>query len=136
MIYHCVVGSLSKVGRTKVMVREHQYKIKGRPSGNILLKIIIREIHLDRNATPTSIRNQLSSLDHFITTVGCNITKFNEHVQLLLEGLALRRETTHDLLSNLFKNFLCRLPITRLQNTSNVNRNNIKTVRSLNLPPL
>ena len=87
MLHHCLIGSLSKVGRTKVMVWEDQYKIKGRPSGNILLKIIKRESHLDCNATTTLIRNQLISLDHFITTVGCDITKFNAHVQLLLEGL-------------------------------------------------
>ena len=105
-LYHCLIVSLSKAGRTKVMVWEYQYKIKGRPSGNILLKIIIRESHLNSNATNTSIRNQLSSLDHFITTVGCNITKFNAHVQLLIEGLSSRIETTHDLLSKLFKGYV------------------------------
>ena len=51
----------------------------------------------------TLIRNQLGSLDHFITTVRCDITKFNAHVQLLLEGLSSCGETTHDLLSNLFR---------------------------------
>ena len=71
MLYHCMIGSLSKAGRTKVMVWEEQYKIKGKPSGNLLLKIIIREIHLDSNSTTTSIRNQLSSLDQFIMTIGC-----------------------------------------------------------------
>ena len=105
MLYHCLIGSLSKAGKTKVMVWEDQYKINGRPSGNLLLKIIIRESHLDSNATTTSIRNQLSSLDIFITTVGCDITKFNAHVRLLLEGLASRGQTTHDLLSNLFKGY-------------------------------
>ena len=87
------------------MAWEEQYKIKVKPSGNILLKIIIRESHLDSNATTTSIRNQLSSLDQFITTIGCDITKFNAHVQMLLESLASSGETTHDLLSNLFKGY-------------------------------
>ena len=91
--------------QTKVMVWEDQYKINGKPSGNLLLKIIIRESHLDSNATTTSIRNQLSSLDIFITTGGCDITKFNSHVLLLLEGLASRGQTTHDLLSNLFNGY-------------------------------
>ena len=80
MLYHCLIGSLSKVGKTKVMVWEDQCKIKGRPSENLLLKIIIREIHMDSNTTTTSIRNQLSSLDHFITTIRCDITKFNVHI--------------------------------------------------------
>ena len=51
MLHHCLIGSLSKGGRTKVMVWEEQYKIKGKPSGNLLLKIIIRESHLDSNET-------------------------------------------------------------------------------------
>ena len=87
------------------MVWKEQYKIKAKPSGNLLLKIIIRERHLDSNTTTTSIRNQLSSIDQFITTIGCDITKFNAHVQMLLEGLSSRGETTHDLLSNLFKGY-------------------------------
>ena len=45
MLYHSLIGSLSKVGRSKVMVWEDHYKIKGRPSGNLLLKIIIYESH-------------------------------------------------------------------------------------------
>ena len=105
MLYHCLISSLSKVGRTKVMVWEDQYKIKGRTSWNLLLKIIIRESHLNSNAMTTSIRNHLISLYHSITTIGCKIKKFNSHIQLLLEGLTLRRETTHDLLSNLFKGY-------------------------------
>ena len=105
MLYHCLIGSLPKSDRTKVTVWEEQYKIKGKPSGNILLKIIIRESHLNSNATTTSIINQLSSLYQFITTIGCDITKFNVHVQMLLEGLASRGETTHNFLSNLFKGY-------------------------------
>ena len=42
MLYHFLIGSLSKAGRKKVMVWEEKYKIKGKPSGNLLLKIIIR----------------------------------------------------------------------------------------------
>ena len=109
------------------MVWEEQYKIKGKPSGNILLKIIKRESHLDSNATTTSIRNQLSSLDQFITTIGCDITKFNAHVQMLLEGLASRGETKYDLLPNLFR-FMQRRQIPRLRHTSNINRNIMRTV--------
>ena len=37
--------------------------------------------------------------------VRCNITKFNAHVQLLLKGLESRGETTHDLMSNMFKGY-------------------------------
>ena len=105
MLYQCLMASLSKQGKTKIMVWEGQYKINGFTSGNLLLKIIIRESHLDSNATTTVIRRQLSSLDTYINTIGCDITKFNAHVQKLLEGLSARGETTHDLLTNLFKGY-------------------------------
>ena len=52
-----------------------------------------------------AIRPQLSSLDTYINTIECDITKFNVYVQNPLEGLALRGETTNDLLSNLFKGY-------------------------------
>ena len=51
------------------------------------------------------ICRQLSSLNTYINTIGCDITKFNVYVQNLLEGLAFRGETTNDLLSNLFKGY-------------------------------
>ena len=87
------------------MVWESQYKINGFASGNLLSKVIIQESHLDSNAMTTVIRRQLSSLDTYINTISCNITKFNAHVQKLLEGLSARGETTHDLLMNLFKGY-------------------------------
>ena len=51
------------------------------------------------------IRQNLSSLDTYINTIGCDIRKFDAYVQNRLEGLALRGETTNDLLSNLFKGY-------------------------------
>ena len=41
MLYSCLLASLSKVGKTKIMVWEKQYKINGKGSVNLLLKIII-----------------------------------------------------------------------------------------------
>ena len=103
MLYSCLMASLSKVGKTKIMVWEKQYKINGKGSSNLLLKVIIREIHLNSNATTMIIRRQLSSFDTYINTIGCYIKKFNVYVQNLLKGLASHGETTNDLLSNLFK---------------------------------
>ena len=72
------------------MVWEKQYKINGKGSGNLLLKIIIRETHLNRNATTMVIRRQLSFFNTYINTIGCDITKFNVYDHNLLEGLASR----------------------------------------------
>ena len=106
MLYTCLMSSLSKAGKSKVVIWEDQYTINGIKSGNLLLKTIIRESHLDSNATTTSICTQLSSLDIYVTTINSNVTKFNAHVQLLLNGLQTRGETTQDLLTNLLKGYL------------------------------
>jgi hypothetical protein len=47
----------------------------------------------------------LSSLDTYIATIGNDVVKFNQHVNTLIEGLSSRGETTHDLLTNLFKGY-------------------------------
>ena len=99
------MASLSKVGKTDIMVWEKQYKINGKGSGDLLLKIIIQESRLNSNVTTMVICRQLSSLDTYINTIGCDITKLNVYVQNLPEGLDSRGESTNDFLSNLFKGY-------------------------------
>jgi hypothetical protein len=105
MMYKCLMNSISKEGKNKILSWKKQYTMGTNSSGNLLLKIIVEESHLDTNATTTSIRNKLSSLDEYILTIGCNITKFNGYVRLLINSLAARGETTQDLLTNLFKGY-------------------------------
>ena len=82
------MNSLSKFGKAKVSMWNSQYKVNGIPSGNLFLKVIIQENRLDTNATTSSIRTQLSSLDAYIVTIGCYVTNFNAHIKLLLAGLS------------------------------------------------
>ena len=80
ILYHCLMNYLSKVGKAKVSVWNSQYKVNGLLSGNLLLKVIIWECHIDTNATTTSSRTQLSSLDAYTGIIGFYSTKFNAHV--------------------------------------------------------
>ena len=105
-LYRCLMASLSKEGKRKILVWEDQYTIEDLGSGNLLLKIIVRESHLDTNATSTLIRTKLTELDSYLPTIGHDITKFNTYVKLLVDGLRSRGETTTDLLTNLFKGYL------------------------------
>jgi len=100
------MASLSKEGKKKILIWESQYTIDGMGSGNLLLKIIVRESHLDTNATSASIRTKLTDLDRYLPTIGHDITKFNTYVKLLIDGLRSRGETSHDLLVNLFKGYM------------------------------
>ena len=105
-LYRCLMASISKEGKRKILVWEDQYTINGLGSGNLLLKIIVRESHLDTNATSASIRTKLTDLDKYLPTIGHDIVKFNTYVKLLIDGLRSRGETTQDLLINLFKGYM------------------------------
>ena len=105
MLYHYLMNSLSRVGKYKVSVWNSPYKFNRVPSGKILLKVIIQEIHLNNNTEKKSITTQLISLDAYIGTIGCDITKFNTHVKLLLAGLSICGEISNDLLTKLFKGY-------------------------------
>jgi hypothetical protein len=70
MLYKCLMASLSSNAKKKVSLWSNQYRIGDDEvcSGVALLKIIIRESHLDTNATTNQIRTKLSSLDTYITS--------------------------------------------------------------------
>jgi hypothetical protein len=106
MLYKCLMKSISKEGKSKITIWKNQYHINGKPSGNLLLKVIIRESHLDTNATISTIRTNLSNLDTYMLKIGGDITKFNTYVKELIESLHARGEVTTDLLINLFKGYL------------------------------
>ena len=115
MLYQCLMASLSTIGRNKIANLKAEYTIdiqvadgtaREVRSGPLLLKIIIRESHIDTNATTGKIRLQLSSLDKYIHTVGHDMPKFNNYVRSLVEQLQARGEDTEDLLINLFKGYL------------------------------
>jgi hypothetical protein len=107
MLYKCLMASLTNEARKKVSLWSNQFRIgdENEVSGVALLKVIIRESHLDTNATTNQIRTKLSSLDSYITTIDSDIGRFNQYVKLLVQSLTARNQTSSDLLINLFKGY-------------------------------
>jgi hypothetical protein len=109
MLYQCLMSSLAPDAKKRIMLWSDQYQIEVQgtkfSSGVALLKIIIRESHLDTNATTNSLRTKLSNLDNYMRSVDFDIGKFNQQVKLLVQSLAARKQTTSDLLINLFKGY-------------------------------
>ena len=106
LLYECIMNSISAECKAKLTIWKQEYRCRHLPSGNLLLKVLIRECHLDTNATVGGIRNRLSTLDVYLPTVGYNITKFNMYVKNLVDQLRARGEFTNDLLINLFQGYL------------------------------
>lgn len=107
MLYKCLMSSLTGEARKKVSLWSSQYRIgeNDEVSGVALLKVIIRESHLDTNATTNQLRTKLSNLDEYMRTIDSDISRFNTHVKLLIQALTARNQTTSDLLINLFKGY-------------------------------
>jgi len=113
MLYSCLMNSIDVDAKNKILVHKKEYHLRdpsfpdsdSKPSGVLLLKLIIRESHVDSNASTTAIRTKLSKLDEYMAKSGSDITKFNQYVLLLLSALSARGERTEDLLVNLFKGY-------------------------------
>ncbi len=71
----------------------------------MLLKVIIRESHIDTNATVSYIRTKLSSLDTFLPTLEHDFYKLNDYATSLYNAWLARGEVFTDLFVNLFKGY-------------------------------
>ena len=108
MLYKCLMSSLSKEVEMKIEGWENEYIIRNNqgtriPSGNLLLKVLICESHLDTNAMNQSIRFKLSNLDDYMTKSNSDITKFNGYVKILVRSLEARGQRSEALLSTFSK---------------------------------
>ena len=90
ILFNCLMESISESARNKIVIWEEDYTVRGEYSGPLLLKVIIRESHLDTNATTSAVQTQLTNLHEYLPTIGSDITKFNTHVKLLLGTLDAR----------------------------------------------
>lgn len=104
-LFYCLWNSLSSAGRAKISIWDNDYTVNGQLAGVPMLKVIIRESDVDTQATTAYIRRQLASLDTYMKTIDSDINKFNLHVRSLIRQLEKRRQTSQDLLTNLFKGY-------------------------------
>ena len=102
-VFNCVMKSLTNEAINKIKHKQDEYTLNGTPSGVLLVKIIVKEAHLDTNATLTRIRNEIANLDEYMIKINHNVAKFNLHVQELVSQLNSRGEGSDELLNNLFK---------------------------------
>jgi hypothetical protein len=87
MLYKCQMASLSESTLSTLLLKKDEYYVRDQPSGNLLLRVIIRESLLDNNASTSIIRTKLSKLDQYMPMCKGNIKTFNEYVQLQLRSL-------------------------------------------------
>ena len=104
-MYQCLLASLSREGLAKVTMSEEDYLVEGYFSGPCMLKVILRESHIDTRATVRHVREELSSLDVAMVKYDHDIIKLNMHVKALRRALHSRGEEANDMVTNLFKGY-------------------------------
>jgi hypothetical protein len=102
----CIKESLSDAGKLKILSESDKWTVNGKESGVLLFKIIMQKAVIDTRATSSFFRENLTSLDTYITTIDSNIELFNQYVNINRAGLQARGEKTDDLIINLFKAYL------------------------------
>ena len=106
MLYECIMNSLTKEAKNMITIWEDDFFIGVLPSGNLLFKVVLRESHIDTNATVSTIIARLSSLDVYMVKINSDIKKFNTYVKQQVDSLAARGHHSTDLLANLFKGYI------------------------------
>jgi hypothetical protein len=79
----------------------------GNHSGIMLFKLLTRNANTDTRATALQLRENITYLDSYMSTVDSNIELFNQHLKVNRDGLTAHRESSDDLTINLFKAYLC-----------------------------
>ena len=108
-MYHCIMNSLTKDGQAKILAEQSKYHTgegnNRRPSGPLLFKLLMQKAVIDTRATASLLRENLSSLDTYMSTINSNIEEFNKYVKTNYEGLRARGERCDDIMINLFKGY-------------------------------
>jgi hypothetical protein len=102
MMSTAIMASLNSTMLNCINVHCALYTYGGHIVALLLLKVIIREAHLDSNASTRFARENLGNLAEHMKKQGDDIGKFNEFVCQQLDILAARGKSTLDLLPNLF----------------------------------
>ena len=102
-MYECIMNSLTDSARIKITPDADLYTIDGIRCGPLLYRYLMSKAAIDTRVTLSHIRENLSNLDTYMTTIASNITSFNEYVKEQRLNLAARGGVTHDLMTNLWK---------------------------------
>lgn len=105
-MYHCIKNSLSPEAERKILAERDSYHINGVPSGPFLFKLQMQKAIIDTRATSSLMKESMSNLDSYMSTVKSDIEEFNRYVKLNYQGLQARGESCNDIMVHLFKAYV------------------------------
>ena len=102
MLHQAVFKSLDVKILNKIRHKTDEYTINGFVPGELFLRVVIREVYTDTNATLVRIHRQLQDLPKYMDTINNDVEKFNLYVEDLEAQLAARGHRSTELLTHLF----------------------------------
>ena len=89
-LYYCLINSLTEEAQPKIVEETDEYYEQQTPVGELLFKLLIRKATVDSRSTASHLRDNLATLDVYMTTVKSNIETFNQYVKVNKQGLKAR----------------------------------------------
>ena len=86
----------------KVVAESNKYIDDDTPVGEFLFKLMIQNAIIETKATYTHLRENLTNLDTYMSTVNLDIENFNNDVKVNVDRLKERGERTDDLIIKLY----------------------------------
>jgi hypothetical protein len=106
-LYYCITNTLDERGHLRIVSEAESYTMGGTLSGIMLFKLLMRKANTDTGSTASHLRENLTNIDSYMSTVDSNIELFNQHAKVSRDGLTARGESNDDLTINLFKAYVC-----------------------------
>ena len=102
-LLHCLKNSMTESAHLNNVAESGKYTDNEMSVGELLLKLMLQKAVINTRSTATYIRENLTNLDTYMSTVNSDIDNFNQYVKMNMDRLKSRGERTDDLMINLFK---------------------------------
>jgi hypothetical protein len=96
-----IANTLDERGHLHIISEAESYPMEGMHNGIMLFKFLTQKSNTDTRATASQLRENLTNVDSYMSTVDLNIELFNQHIKVKWDGLTARGESSDDLTINL-----------------------------------
>jgi hypothetical protein len=95
-MYAYLRNSLSETAKNKLLAQHDYYFISNDAHGPLFFFLMMSKVCVSNEATILHLRDALTHLDAYMTTVNWNVELFNQHASEIREGLLSRGAAVHD----------------------------------------
>ena len=94
---------MTEANHWNIVAESNNYMDDETSVGEFIFKLMMQKSVINTRAKYTHLRENLTNLDTYTSTVDSDFENFNQYVNVNLDGLKERGERTYDLMINIFK---------------------------------